>query len=88
MFWWLRTMIMGLLPQRWHATARLHGLVDHDEIEAIRQRALDVKTDDEARKAELDWLRAYQGELEKTMRAVEVDAKVIARIRARVVGHD
>ena len=87
MFRWLRTMMMEL-SLRWHAAARRHYLVDHDEIEAIRQRTLDVETPNEERRKELEWLRTYQRELDYRMKAAQLDSQVIARLRARVAGHE
>ena len=87
MFGLLRKAIMGL-AQRWHAAARSHYLIDHDEIEAIRQRAIDTSIPAEERRKELDWLRSYQRELDGRITAMERDAKVDATRRARLAGHD
>jgi hypothetical protein len=88
MLWgWLRKVLMGL-THRWNEAARRHYVVDHEDVEAIRQRTLSLDTPSEERHQELEWLRSYQRELDYRLKAAELDAKVIARLRARVVGHE
>ena len=87
MFRWMRTAAMAII-ERWHNAARRHYLVDHDEVEAIRHRAMDAQTNEAERRQELEWLRSYQRELDSRLKTAELDANVISRIKTKVVGND
>lgn len=61
--------------------------VSRDDLELAQQYGmLDPDAVAGNRREELDWLRAYQRELEYRLRAMELDAAVIGRQRARSAG--
>jgi hypothetical protein len=65
---------------------RRHRLVE--DIDEAQHHLLDVHVSPEDRKHELEWLRAYQRELEIRLRSMALDADIIGRRQTRTAGHD